>query len=263
MYEFIASLLLLTASPAAPQSPQPTPTVTPAPAPTPAVSPAAPVYVALGDSITAGAYGSTYTIPLAQALGARLINLGKGGEFSGPMHYQLSCKGCAHLDYDGLLADEVPKIPLDATLVTLYVGTNDMWVAGDRSGDILANYDAAARAYDSNIRAIVKAVRLRVPGARIVVATVPNGAHRPAAHAWSPILRQGETNLANSMKQTLISTGLPIVDLECEPGMYDDANFGGPIDPHPNAKGFAIIAADFLSVIQHAPPVSHCDYENP
>lgn len=229
----------------------------------------APVLVTLGDSITAGAHGSAYPPMLAAAIGAASVtDLGIGGEFSGPTSFQIP--GGSHPTYGGVLADEVPQIPLNATIVTLYIGTNDsIFLDGDEY-DLTPNADNIMQfvplvetAYAQNITGIIAGIHQRVPAAKIILADVPNAAWRPAGQQELPILRQSETDMIDAFRQTLIATGLPLVDLTCDPGMYDDANFGGPTDPHPVASGFAIIANDFAQVIEHGSAVVPCEYLQP
>lgn len=200
--------------------------------------------VTLGDSITAGANGSEYPSMLATALGATVTNLGIGGEFTGPLIY-----GALH--YGGVLADEVGAIPLDTTLVTLYIGANDMWLFGVSDYPGYLDVPTTLARYDANIRTIVAGIRARVPGARIILASVPNAALRPVNVNLPQSIKGAYAALADGMRASLYATGLPVADLEHEPGMYDDANFDGPYSPHPIAAGFAIIAADFAKVIQH------------
>ena len=223
-----------------------------------------PVLVTLGDSITAGANGSEYPRKLGTLIdAARVVNLGIPGQFSGPVDYQIP-KG-PHMVYAGVLAAEVPKIPPDATIVTLYIGTNDMWLAQLKAqadpGDVLCIYAHAAQTYRANVDAIVGGIRSRVPHARLVVADVPNPADRPVHLTEDPLLRAAQTGFADSMRRTLLETGATFVDLECDPAMYDDANFGGPYDVHPIDAGFERIAQDFAQALRHAAPAGSCVYE--
>lgn len=197
--------------------------------------------VTLGDSITANALG--YAPLLASALGATLTNLAINGQFSGAVIY-----GAIH--QGGVLADEVANIPLDTTLVTLYIGTNDMWLFGVSDYPGYLDVATTLARYDANIRSIIAGIRQRVPAARIVVASVPNSANRSGNAGLPQAIHDAVTAVADGMRASLLATGLPIVDLEHEPAMYDDANFGSNVDPHPNAAGCAIVAADFAKVIQ-------------
>jgi lysophospholipase L1-like esterase len=234
----------------------------PVPAPTPIV------YAALGDSITAGGQASQigktdYVSLIGAALGAQTTDLGIGGQFSGP---EDTYYGTVHIVYAGVLAAEVPGIPLNANLVTLYIGTNDMYLAFSQD---LADYSNAASVaqatdayYQANIAGIIAGIKARVPQARIVVATVPNYGWQNG-HNNVPLALASTAMLADSFKATLIATGLTVVDLLCEPGMYDEANFAAPGNPHPDDAGHAIIAHDFLAQIAHPTAPGHCQYENP
>lgn len=200
-------------------------------------------------------------------VGARVLDLGIPGEFSGPVDYQIPNR--EHMIYGGLLADEVHRIPLDADIVTLYIGTNDMWLAHLRTQPDLSNveraYEDAAEAYSANLRAIVASIRDRVPHAMLVIADVPNPANRPVEVSRpNPRVRTAESWLANSMKASIVSTGAIIVDLECDPAMYDDANFGSPYDVHPVASGFSAIATDFAQAISSGVSQARtCRYQAP
>ena len=63
------------------------------------------------------------------------------------------------------------------------------------------------------------------------------------------------------MRAAVLVSGAEVVDLECEPGMYEDANFDGPLDPHPIASGHAAIASDFARVIAHGSDTGGCKWE--
>lgn len=204
----------------------------------PVPSPSPTVLVALGDSITAS---GTYPAQLAALLGARLVNLGINGEFSGPTTFGVIHQG-------GVLADQVPQIPLNATIVTLYIGTNDMWLFGVPNAPGYLDVAATAARYDANIRAIVAGIRQRVPAARVILASVPNAAKRAAGLGDT-----ATSALAEAMRVSVLYTGLPVADLENDSAMYDEANFGGPYDPHPNAAGAAVIAAEFVLAINGRP----------
>jgi lysophospholipase L1-like esterase len=236
------------------------------------------VYAALGDSITAGGEASTpandYVSLVGAALGAQTTNLGIGGMTSGPVNLWI---GTENIVYSGVLAAEVPGIPTNATLVTLYIGTNDYYLAGNQSTTstgasvgLLPDYSNMAAveasvesAYQTNIAGIIAGIKSRAPKARIVVATMPNYGWRDG-HLGGPNDLAVSQSIANSFKATLVATGLTVVDLECEPGMYDEKNFNSPTDPHPNDAGHAIMAADFLAQIAHpSAPATSCQWMEP
>jgi lysophospholipase L1-like esterase len=227
----------------------------------------------LGDSITAGSSASdpnkSYPVLLAASLGATLTNLGIGGMTTGPFPGHTNAAGrIVVAPYPGVLAAEVPKIPLDSMIVTVFIGTNDGWLMSldfhQPSEDNLAEVTAAwSTAFRTNLPAIVAGIRARVPTARIVVATVPNSANRTAVLISKDPWRQAVSDFSNAMKATIVASGVTVVDLQCEPGMYDDSSFAGPIDVHPNDAGHALIAAAFFRAIQHPTAVTPCKYGAP
>jgi lysophospholipase L1-like esterase len=241
----------------------------PVPAAPLSAAPPVPHLTTLGDSITAGGAASSpskaYPALLAAALGAQLTDLGIGGQFTGPYPGHLNASGGVVIaPYPGVLAAEVPNIPLDTTIVTVFIGTNDAWAMtldfNPTESNLQAVTDAWTAAFQQNFPAIIAGIRARVPNARIIVATVPNPADRPAVRNSLDPWRTAATNFSNAMKATVVATGLPVVDLQCEPALYDDANFPDPINVHPLDAGHAAIAADFLRVIQSPQSVSSCQY---
>lgn len=211
--------------------------VAPTPAPTPVV------YAALGDSITAG---GTYPQLVATALGATLTNLGVGGEFSGPTN--ITVPGPLNLVYGGVVADEVPQIPTNANLVSLFIGTNDMWASQVMVPEPI---DASAATYVTNLASIITAVHHRVPSARLLIASVTNPAYS-YNQAGTPEVRASITRFADLIKSSIIASGETLVDIECEPVLYQASSYDPGSGLHPNAIGHAAIAADFLAAYRGA-----------
>ena len=223
--------------------------------PLPVAATSAPqVYVALGDSITHGWDGSQYLTTqayvniVAASLGMTLVNLAIDGEQSGP---PITSGGAD----SGVLLDEVPQVPANASLVTVYTGIvdeNQTAIGND-------NYATTAGYYAANVRAIVAGIRQRAPQARIVLIAPPDLMDRSP---WYGVPnRSALATMVTAMKGALVATGLPVVDLECEPAMYDPANFLDGTNLHPLASGQAMIAADVLAQIAHPSAPGHCSYE--
>ena len=233
----------------------------PAPAPTPIV------YAALGDSITLGGEASTptndYVSLVGAALNATVTNLGIGSEFSGPVNTTI---GTATFVSGGVLADEVPRIPANANLVSLLIGTNDLWLAGEQKkagGNPAALFPAVSTAYARNLRAIIAGIKARAPGARIVLLTVPNPAYRYDS-GESAAVRAGITATDDAMRQDLKATaGAIVVDLQCDPELYTTADYPNPYDLHPNDAGHAEIAKDVLAALNGAKVSKACPYLQP
>ena len=134
------------------------------------------VYVALGDSITA--LGSP--TPYAALLNPNVIDLAISGETA-----------------VGAVTDELPQVPANATLVTVFLGENDLSHVWE-SGETVAQYASA-------MQAIVAGVKQRAPRAMILVLNLPN-------YPW----QQGGMVPYNAV---IAALGVTVVDT------YDDATY--------------------------------------
>lgn len=209
------------------------------------VAPPLPRLVTLGDSITAGWDGRVHLTDLgyprivANALGYQLTNLAVDGSWSAVV-----------------LASEVPLVPADATIVTVYTSIID----GNRY--MLGYSDATLANYAATMNAIVAGIQARAPTARIILAAPPNLINRQSWATYYATRRAEIAAYLTGMKHALVATGLPVVDLMCEPAMYDSANFLAD-NEHPLASGQAVIAQRFLDVIAHGSTTSSCAWESP
>lgn len=227
-----------------------------------------PTYVALGDSITEGQYasrrispgvpttykageldGTSYATLIAQHVGAggavEYLNLGTGGAFAFTVWNE-----------------ELPKLPRRATLVTLSIGVNDeLTIAGGgafASGGLVLHPTTVY--WQTALRRIVDGIRSAAPGARIVVANVPNLAFMPA-HANDPAdLRALLTSTAEAMNAVvgeLAAERVTVVDLRCDPEVYRADRLSDAV--HPNDAGYAHLAERFIAALDHPnPPAEHC-----
>ena len=149
------------------------------------------------------------------------------------------------------LQGTLPFVPRDATLVTVFAGGNDTNVVGaaaeggeggaDPVGFMNRQIADFARSYDSLIRGI----RDRVPGARIIVANLPNMAGLPYASGLSLQRRQGLQHISvgftRDVVNALASQNVRVVDLMCDPRSYDPGNYSSD-GFHPNDRGYAFMA---------------------
>lgn len=244
-----------------------------------AASPTPPHLTALGDSITYGVGASdrnttSYAVILANELGAELTNLGISGETAIPEPNEYftgtTVAGEVYAAHAGVLADEVSRIPLDTTIVTLYIGTNDLWLASAHTSADYSNadalYTAVAADYARYLSATVSAIRERVPLARIVIATNINPADKGAIAGVTsgPAFkyRQAMTALVNNMNAAVRAQGAIVADLHCDTQLYDTANYLSAVDVHPNDTGHARIAEDFYKAIVTGGTVQTCAYDS-
>ena len=225
------------------------------PAPIPKPTPIQPnaKYVALGDSITYGLYATSvqtqaYPVIVAENLQAKLTNLGIPGEYS-----------------EGILSDEILKIPLGTQVITLFIGTNDeMEVASGTNSS-----STVEQTFSSNMLQIASVLRENFPTASIYVANLPNMANMPAWKNADATTRATLSALNSALNSTIDQMGFPIVDLRCAPGAYDPSNYYnngiGPLgDVHPNTQGHAYYASIFYATMTGSLWESHsCPYFTP
>ncbi len=145
---------------------------------------------------------------------------------------------------------QAPFVKPETTMLTIFAGGNDANVIGEaiRAGlagpDPRAFIDAQVRQWGSDFGAMIDGIRGRAPNARIVVLNVPNLGAAPYVAA-NPIIERsilqritvGLADQANA----LTSRGVLIVDLMCEPRIYNAGNFYSD-GFHPNDNGYALIA---------------------
>lgn len=244
-----------------------------------AASPTPPHLTVLGDSITYGVGASDrnatgYAAILANKLGAQLTNLGISGETAIPEPNEYftgtTVTGDVYPAHAGVLADEVSRIPLDTTIVTLYIGTNDLWLANSHTSADYSNmdalYTAVAADYARYLSATVSAIRARVPLASIVIATNINPADKGviATVTSGPVFkyRQAMTALVNSMNAAVQAQGAIVADLHCDAQLYDTADYLSAVDVHPNDAGHARIAEDFYAAIVTGGTAQACVYDS-
>jgi lysophospholipase L1-like esterase len=193
---------------------------------------AAALIVALGDSITFGydlpsPSTQNYAAVYARRVHARLVDLAVPGA------------ACSDVVYN-----EIPKMPLGASLVLLNCGTNDIGgfaIEADRPDGthrVAPANDIEVSFAERDFAKALALIRSREPHAKIVLIGL-----RSWQRMTGPPAPQFARDVArwNAM---LVSTGLTVVDLNRDPRMYDRAYFQADL-LHPNVRGNAAIASDF------------------
>lgn len=234
------------------------------PPPTLPCSTPGPLLVTLGDSITHGVAASgeskAYPALLAAKIGYQLLNLGISGEteIPEPNRYWTGKNnaGVVFPAMGGITRDEVKNIPPNAALVTLYVGTNDLWLTEGMFDINLSNVgqgkffiSEVGHDFAVDMRETVAAIHTRAPNARVMIATDINPADKGSIVNLTSRryidYRQDMTDLTNEMNRTIAASGAIIVNLGCDPRLYDPNNYANQWDVHPNDNGHKIIANDF------------------
>ncbi len=191
-----------------------------------AAQPSAPtVYVALGDSMTYG-YGTTdpatesFPAQFAAMRGTTADDLGIDGE-----------------NAFGMLQNEVGHVPADATLVTVWIGVNDVdaMVAGEPVSEVAAQVAQA-----------VADIRADAPNAVVVLLTpVDVSLLAPDSDAYKadPTTRAEAHAVTLAYDAALRTLGPRVCDIGEDPAYYaDPAHFYAVDHYHPSDAGAAFIA---------------------
>ncbi|MGQ9836536.1 MAG: SGNH/GDSL hydrolase family protein [Cyanobacteriota bacterium] len=214
--------------------------------------------------------GTGYVPRLAQLLSVpvELTNLGRSGAVISPAIQSLGEAFPANL-----LQDQVPRISPDTTLITIWIGGNDInaiALAAARLAlqgrDPLPFINQQIDQFAADYQTLLQSIRTRAPQARIVVANLPNFALIPLGQRQPGSVRQLLSIVSLSLTQRVINPlsqqGIPVVDLLCDPRSYSrESFFPGPIADgfHPNDQGYADLADAFLRAIQQpTPPQTSC-----
>jgi lysophospholipase L1-like esterase len=227
--------------------------------------------VTLGDSVTAGAglpaaNAKSYGAIVAARLGAKWTNLAVSGEtlipepnatFTGKTQ-----AGQPYAAHAGLLSDEVSKIPLQATVVTIYIGTTDMWLTQQSIRPDQSNAAevtrAVVRAWSDELPRVIRAIRARVPKAKIVVGNLIDIAGRSDTMIGSPAARAAISSVVDRLNAVIAAQHVPVADLHCDGRLYQEASYVTQYSLYPNEQGHSAIAADFLSALRKSNPRPAC-----
>ena len=258
------------------------PTAGPSPATPPAAG--APVfYTAIGASDAMGVGGSAPCLPLTTCEGGTgyvplivrqlrvtrsvtLLNLGIPGAVLSPTIHEIGRRYGRDIPAN-FLEREMPFVPANTTLVTIFGGGNDVNALGDAiergaaGADVRGYVDTQVRAFGADFDRLVRGVRDRAPGAFVVVLNLPNFAMLPYAAGYSAQRRQvlqaisvGFSREANEQR----ANGATVVDLMCDGRTYESGRFSTD-GFHPNDAGYSEIANKLMAAINSgssSPPPS-------
>jgi lysophospholipase L1-like esterase len=259
------------------------------PGPSPTPNPTAPiVYTAIGASDAAGVGSSVVCIPftscpdgrgyvpvLVRALQAAgrtvtLHNLGIPAQVLSPSVQELG-KRYGRGDVPGNFVDQqLPFVPRDSTLVTIFGGGNDANVIGtaiDRGAagsDVAAFVQQQARAFGRDYARLVSGLRSRAPSARIVVINLLNLALLPYMAGRSSSDRRIMQDLAVAMSREangMAGQGAVVVDLMCNARSYDAGGYSSD-GFHPNDTGYQYLAGEVQRAVDADPgsPPADCAF---
>ena len=204
--------------------------------------------------------GTGYVPVLARTLRATrdvtLVNLGIPAAVLSPTVYDIGHRYGRDIPAD-FIARELPFVPSDSTLITVFGGPNDVNALADAvekgaAGSDLRGYlDTQIRAFGSDTDRLVQGLRSRAPSAFIIVINVPNMAGLPYASGYSLQARQVLQYLSVGLTRELNrqnGRGLVIADAMCDPQTYAPGGFASD-GFHPNDTGYAGLAQRLASIV--------------
>lgn len=238
-------------------------------APTPAV----PIlYAALGASDVVGVGSSRVCLPFedcdgngyvwvaarslrAQGFTVTIASRGIPSAVLSPTFQDLATQYGRSIPGGNLIDSQMPFVPRDATLVTIFAGPNDVNTLTDALGsgaggsDPSAFIDQKVVAFAADYATLLDGVRSRAPRARIILLNVPNLAGTPYLAAV-PLLQKQAAQRA-SVRMTAAINRLPnvsVIDLMCDARFYQGSTFSSD-GFHPNDAGYAILGAELARAI--------------
>jgi lysophospholipase L1-like esterase len=165
---------------------------------------------------------------------------------------------------------QMPFVPRNSTLVTIFGGGNDVNVVGDAiekgaaGGNIQGYIDTQARAFGNDFDRLVRGVRDRAPEAFIIVLNVPNLAVLPYAARYPTQHRQVLQAISVAFSREAnrqAGPGVTVMDMMCDPAVYSQTNISRD-GFHPNDAGYAHMASRLAAIVNGAPSAAagSCSY---
>ncbi|HEY8550661.1 MAG TPA: SGNH/GDSL hydrolase family protein [Vicinamibacterales bacterium] len=197
-----------------------------------------------------------------------LLNLGIPGAVLGPDIENLA-RELGRGTIGNFLERELPFVPRNSTLVTIFAGGNDVNIVGSaieagRGGsDPIAYAQGFVQGFGRDLSTLVNGVRSRAPNARIVVLNLPNLAALPYVANRPLDQRRIFQTLAVSFSaqvNTLASQGVMVLDLMCDPRSYSPSNYSSD-GFHPNDAGYAYLSELVYNAVTTGsapPPRAQC-----
>jgi len=152
--------------------------------------------------------------------------------------------------FDDFLEREMPFVPPNATLVTVFAGTNDVNTIGRalREGqggsDVDAYIAGQVERFGRDLRTLLTGIRARAPGTRIIALNLPNLAALPYVSGQSAGDRRRLQQLAvgfSAQVSALTSDNVIVIDLMCDGTFYNPASLSSD-GFHPSDAGYTRLA---------------------
>jgi len=159
------------------------------------------------------------------------------------------------------IEDELPFLPKDSTVVTIFAGGNDLNVVraaiagGAANGNVNGYVDQQVLQFTEDFQTLVAGIQARAGSARIVILNLPNLAGLPYLSGGSATDRQAaqrfSVGVTLSAFNPFAARGLAVIDLMCDARLYQPGNISSD-GFHPNDAGYAILAGQVVSAVTSA-----------
>ena len=185
-----------------------------------------------------------------------LRNLGIPGAFLSPAMEQISQQQ-GHTSTGNFVDREMPFVPAETTLVTVFGGSNDVNAVteaaerGAGGSDVKGYLDAQIRAFGSDYDRLITGIRGRAPNAFVIVMNVPNGAALPYARGYGELRRRSLQHLSVGFAREAnrqARPGVVVLDLMCDAQVYADSRFSSD-GFHPNDAGYSYLADRLRAIV--------------
>jgi lysophospholipase L1-like esterase len=192
-----------------------------------------------------------------QGFTVRLTNLGIATSVISPGFAQLGAN-YGRTIVGNFIQQEMPFVPQDATVVTIFAGGNEVTtitaaLGGGAGGSDPAGFiDNQVRAFGADYNTLIAGVRARAGQPRFVILNVPNLAGMPflagAPLAQRQAAQRASVAMTRMVVNSLASDSVAVVDLMCDSRTYQPSIYSGD-GFHPNDSGYAFMASEIVKAI--------------
>jgi lysophospholipase L1-like esterase len=216
--------------------------------------------------------GTSYVAVLARQMRATrqvtLMNLALPTSVLSPQIETLARQHGRPVEGGNFVDRQMPFVPRETTLVTIFGGGNDANAVGDAieqgtAGSDITGYIAQqARAFGADFDRLVAGVRDRAPGAFVIVVNVPNLGLIPYSQRYPlthrRVLQQISVAFAREANRQA-GAGVAVLDAMCDPAFYTPSHFSSD-GFHPNDAGYAHLASRLATIVGGATsaPAASC-----
>jgi lysophospholipase L1-like esterase len=193
----------------------------------------------------------------SQGFAVSLLNLGIPTAVIGPDFQTLGVQYGREIA-GTLIEQEMPFVQQNATVVSVFVGGNDVNTitaalgGGAGAADQQAYIDAKVKAFGADYKVLLDGIRSTAKNARVIVLNLPNMGALPYL-AGKPLPQRQAAQLASvAITTTVINPSVDqrtlVIDLMCDARAYEGSYYSAD-GFHPSDAGYAFIAAELVRAI--------------